>query len=225
MLQILSISTEMVTLSDGAEYRGVYANSESDRELVQALLSKYGCSDLWTSSILPIWEDRAKVVPHEPMLDFNVLRQQKQSEIKQWCYDAITSGISIDLGLTDNNGVALGSLHYSLPERHQTDMRDLANMISAGATHVTWRDDSRVSHMIYTAAQFMQLYKAMSDHILHCRFRSDGLEELLFSYEKSEEHLIRSLSWDTELPTDIQSKVDTLLSTMLGASLLTVAEV
>ena len=220
MLDIVKLSESLVIFSDEETgYTASFSNSAAERKLVQKLLSDNDLSHLWEAVILPEWRDSPITPSIQPIVStLSEMRINKQADIKQWCNQHIVNGISIDLGLVDGAGDPLGPLHYSLTERHQTDMRDLALMIANGATQVTWRDDSRVSHMIYTAEQFMTLYQAMSTYILQCRFRSDGLEELLFSYTDDQVDLITSLNWDTELPAEIQVKSDELLATMLAAN-------
>lgn len=216
MFTIVDIDSSSVLLEDESiGFRGRYSNTASDRTAVQSLLTSN--QDIW-HQILSKWTIEPTVVPDNDLLEFEQLRLQKQSIIKEWCHQKIVNGISIDLGLTGEDGAPLGELHYSLTEQHQSDMRDLASMISNGATQVTWRDDSRVSHMVYTSTQFMTLYQAASVHILQCRFRSDGLEELLFTYSSDQRELINSLTWETELPVDIEEKMQSLLNTMLAAN-------
>lgn len=206
---------DLVLIDEETEFRGCYANSISERKILQ---TKLASTDLWNTVILPIWGDTPTVIHQEPTIDIATIRSNKQTLIKQWCHDKIVEGISIDLGLTDENGNPLDELHYTLSEKNQTDMRDLVNMIAAGAARVTWRDDSRVTHMVYTAEQFMALYQAATVFILKCRFHSDGLEALLFRYTDNQIDDIQSLTWDTELPEDIQSQMDSLLAVMLGQS-------
>lgn len=218
MLNIGYLSEQVVVLLDDAGYTSSFSNSITERTLVQNKLNEAGCFDLWDTDILPVWTDTPLVSEVNLPVNISSLRLSKQSEIKKMCHDVIVSGISIDLGLKDADDNPLGELHYTLSEKNQIDMRDLASMITQGAKQVTWRDDSRVSHMIYTAEQFITLYNAASEYILRCRFHSDGLEELLFSYTDDQLDLILSINWDTELPTHIQTKMDNLLSVMLSTT-------
>lgn len=218
MLNIGYLSEQVVVLLDDAGYTSSFSNSITERTLVQNKLNEAGCFDLWDTDILPVWTDTPLVSEVNLPVNISSLRLSKQSEIKKMCHDVIVAGISIDLGLKDADDNPLGELHYTLSEKNQTDMRDLASMITQGAKQVTWRDDSRVSHMIYTAEQFITLYNAASEYILRCRFHSDGLEELLFSYTDDQLDLILSINWDTELPTHIQTKMDNLLSVMLSTT-------
>lgn len=217
-IEILNINENNISLySSENNWRGSYTNSESDRETLKFILNKNECSDLWETDILPVWGENPTVdIVFEKPVDISILRKNKQIEIKNLCHDNIVKGIDIDLGLTDEKGNLLGSLHYTLSEKNQTDMRDLVGMIQSGMTEVTWRDDSRVTHMVYTAEQFMNLYQASSAYILQCRFRSDGLEALLFSYTDEEVDKIKALNWDTELPKDIEDNMNNLLGIMLN---------
>ena len=213
MIKIEKINENSITLEDvELGYRGIFYNTEVERKIIQEKLSS---TSLWNDEVLPYWGDSPKL-NNDSSIDINNLIKIKQSQIKQSCHDEIVKGISIDLGLNDDQGNPLGELHYTLSEKNQTDMRDLASMISQGATQVTWRDDSRVSHMVYSAEQFMNLYNAVSQYILKCRFHSDALEELLFSYNNDQIDLISSINWNTEIPSEIQSKIDYLLNIMLS---------
>lgn len=217
MAYIIDSITEdsLVILDEETEFRGCYTNSISERNILQKMLTS---TDLWSTTILPVWGDSPTIIHPEPTIDIATIRSNKQILIKQWCHDKIVEGITIDLGLKDESGNPLGQLHYTLSEKNQTDMRDLVNMIAAGTTQVTWRDDSRVTHMVYTAEQFMALYQAATVFILKCRFHSDGLEALLFRYTDNQIDDIQSITWDTELPEDIQNQMDSLLAVMLGQS-------
>lgn len=213
MLTIVNIDENSVLLSDeDTGFRSRYINNESGRMIVQFLTRNN--QELW-DVILAHWATEPTTGPNINEPTFDELRLQKQQIIKKWCYNKIIEGISIDLGLVDDSGNPLGELHYTLTERQQSDMRDLALMITKGATQVTWRDDSRVSHMIYTAEQFMNLYQAATIFILQCRFRSDALETLLFSYSDDRIDLVTALTWDTELPETIQNQMNKLLEIML----------
>lgn len=219
MLSILKITPYVVTLSYGDSFRVTYSNSNAERNALISMLNDEGQSDLWDDNILPIWGDSPTISYPSYGEEYSIedIRKNKQIEIKQMCHDKIVEGISIDLGLVDDMGQPMGELHYSLTELNQTDMRDLVSMISQGATQVTWRDDSRVSHMIYTSEQFLSLYKASTEYILRCRFHSDGLEELLYRYTEDEKELIEALDWDTELPEDIQGQIHDLLNIMIDS--------
>lgn len=212
MLTIEKISdSNLVLVDNDIGYRGVFYNTDIERGIVESKLSD---TNLWNELVLPKWGDTPKI-NNNLSIDINNLRKIKQTQIKQTCHNKIVEGISIDLGLTDEEDNALGELHYTLSEKNQTDMRDLASMIAQGATQVTWRDDSRVSHMVYTSEQFMNLYTVSMQYILKCRFQSDALEELLFSYTDDQVDLISAINWDTELPDNIKTKMDNLLSVML----------
>lgn len=200
----------------GYNSRSLFMNSSDDREKIQLWLKNIDkTSTVFEDNILPVWGDKPTIIP-EPV-DIDKLKQSKQQQIKQWCHNIITNGIDIDLGFKNEDGTDRGSLHYALTEQKQTDMRDLMSLIASGATEVTWRDDSRLTHEVYTAEQFITLYQACTQFIFQCRFKSDGLEELLFTYDNEED--INNLNWDTELPEEIQNNINELLSVaLLGGS-------
>lgn len=204
------------TIQIGLNRRRAFVNSEEGRIMCQEYIKNIDeTSTVFEDVILPVWGDEPTIVP-EPV-DIDKLKLSKQQQIKQWCHNIITNGIDIDLGLKNEDGTNRGTLHYTLTEQKQTDMRDLMSLIAAGATEVTWRDDSRLTHEIYTAEQFTTLYQACTQFIFQCRFKSDGLEELLFTYDNEED--INNLNWDTELPEEIQNNINELLSVaLLGGS-------
>lgn len=228
--------------SDGTESdKYMFQNSEQEREEVRTLLmnqensywiqaNKDAAEELGLESeideentiyvwvpltwdaIIALWGEEPTI--KKKIKTFEDIVNQKQLQIKDWCNIKIVNGIDIDLGLKGEDDKPLGTLHYSLSERKQTDMRDLMSMIAAGAPVVTWRDDSRVSHMVYTAEQFTALYRAATEFIFRCRFHSDGLEELLFSYTEDQVEDVEAIEWNTELPKEIQDKIDSMLETM-----------
>lgn len=217
MMNIVSISADYVVIvyPDQDNFTITYYNCPSGRSKVQSALSE---TTLWDEVILPEWGDAPTVLDPQPTQTISIdkIRSDKQQQIKAICRSKIIEGIDADLGLCDSTGQPLGTLHYTLSEKNQTDMRDLVGMISSGATEVTWRDDSRVSHMIYTAAQFLVLYKLSSEHILRCRFKSDALEELLKSYSDDQVDEIGAISWDSEIPEAIEDRMNELLQVMLN---------
>lgn len=212
----------IIGLVSEKKVRGCYENTESGRQKVKKIFDenevfkkvngKFERASL-EEDIFPIWGDSATIsIDQVPIEE---IRSKKQQQIKNICHNKIVAGVDVDIGLQTDDGEPAGELHYSLTERKQTDMHDLAESISKGATQVTWRDESRVTHQIYTADQFMKLYNAANDHILRCRYLSDALEELLFSYSDNEEDKIKALNWDTELPTEIKERMENLISVML----------
>lgn len=186
-----------------------FLNEPSHRDKLITLLKNLEAEDIFYDQIAPIWD--TKSVSTE--ISVSALREDKRSYIKQRCHELIVQGIDCNVGLVDSEGHSRGTLHYSLTERHQSDMRDLINMIHSGQTQVTWRDDSRVSHEIYSADQFRYLYATACDFILSCRFRSDALELLLDSYGDDRDK-ISELNWDTEIPKEINDQIADLLSVM-----------
>lgn len=216
MSEIVDLSTDFVVIMypENNNFTATYYNSPQGRLLAQSAL---GDDTMWQSEIIPVWGDTPTVSdPSEtPTIPVSKIRSDKQQQIKTLCHNKIVEGIDADVGLTDDEGNPLGTLHYTLSEKNQTDMRDLVSMIAQGATEVTWRDDSRVSHMVYTAQQFLTLYKLSSQHILRCRFKSDALEELVRLYSDDEADKIGSVDWDSEIPPEIEDKMNTLLDIML----------
>lgn len=217
MPEIVSLSADFVVIlyPENNNFTVTYYNSSEGRVLAHSAL----CDDeVWQAEVLPVWGDVPTVLDPQPAPSISIdkIRSDKQQQIKAICRSKIVEGIDADLGLCDSAGQPLGTLHYTLSEKNQTDMRDLVSMINSGATEVTWRDDSRVSHMIYTAAQFLVLYKLSSEHILRCRFRSDALEELLKSYSDEQIDEIGAISWDSEIPEAIEDKMNELLNIMLN---------
>lgn len=199
----------------GLNHRRAFVNSEYGRIKCQEYIKNFDeTSTVFEDVILPVWGDNPTIIP-EPV-DIDKLKQSKQQQIKNWCHNIITKGIDIDLGFKNEDGTDRGSLHYTLTEQKQTDMRDLMSLIATGAKEVTWRDDSRLTHEIYTVEQFTNLYQACTQFIFQCRFRSDGLEELLFRYDTEED--INNLNWNTELPEDIQNNINQLLSIALSGN-------
>lgn len=152
--------------------------------------------------------------PHGDLtvVDLETVRESVRAQIKKACHDKIVEGITVNCGLTNPDGTNRGELHYTLSEKNQQDMRDLATMIAAGSTAVTWRDDSRVAHEIYTAEQFMVLYQAGTQYILSCRFKSDALEVMLNMCTTVEE--MESITWDSEIPPEIQEQMQALWDVM-----------
>ena len=210
MVRIDYIDKNNISITDdSANWCGGYDNSTAGRNDLITELNNRDSAELWDDRILPIWGPAPTI---EWELPIDIVRENKRKYIKDWCYRIIVSGIDYDCGLKNEDGTARGVLHYSLSTKNQTDMRDLASMISNGRTSVTWRDDSRVSHEIYTAAQFLALYAACTQFILKCRFKSDALETMLDSYTTSE--AIDALTWDTEIPAEVQAHIDELWATM-----------
>lgn len=212
MLRIIELSNKHALLIDAENNNWTcsYCNSKVGRSQLLSDLERLDAMNLWDDYIHKQWGD--DIIINDPYDDIEYLRSVIRSSIKSSCRRMIIAGIDVDCGLTDENGAARGPLHYSLSERHQTDMRDLAALIASGLTSVTWRDDSRVSHEIYTAEQFMTLYNACMKHVLHCRFHSDALETMLDSCTTV--HSMLSITWDTHIPEEIQLHMEALWATM-----------
>ena len=212
MLRISELGDANVLLIDAENNNWTcsYCNSKLGRSQLLSDLHRLDAMHLWDDIIHDRWGDDVTVF--DMYDDVEQLRPIVRANIKQLCNRAIVEGIDVDCGLTDENGSPRGSLHYSLSERHQTDMRDLASLIASGLTSVTWRDDSRVSHEVYSAKQFMIVYEACMRHVLRCRFRSDALETLLDKCTDTNSML--AITWDTTIPEDIQSHTDVLWATM-----------
>lgn len=212
MLRIEELTKDGVLLVDreNDNWTCGYCNSTFGRERLMEDLERLDSMKLWDEKIHEQWGDSITIFDiHD---DPEQVRAIVRSTIKSLCNQAIVKGVDVDCGLTNPDGSARGALHYSLSERHQTDMRDLATMLATGLTSVTWRDDSRVSHEVYTAEQFMTLYQTCSRYILRCRFHSDALETILDSC--TDINTMLSINWDTEIPAEIQAHIDELWSTM-----------
>lgn len=217
MITIHQISPNTLCLKDPDRnnWMCTYTNNSIGRKHLMYDLERFDANQLWEDKIKDVWTDD----PLVPDLTVSVdeIRDRVRNNIKSWCKSAIVSGIDVDCGLTNiDDGTSRGSLHYSLTERKQIDMKDLATMISEGKESVTWRDDSRVAHEVYTATQFMKLYDAATKHILKCRFHSDALESLLDSYSNDDIDKIRSIKWEMDLPESIKNHEELLWTTMMG---------
>lgn len=210
MLSIAELSKYTVTLVSDTGAKHTFYNFSTNNNLLRQILAKHDCLELFDNEIKPIWD-----VKMQNDRIIKTKRERKRTYIKEYCHNLIVSGIDADVGLLNDDGSPRGILHYSLTERKQEDMKDLMVMIRLGQEVVTWRDDSRVSHERYTAEQFEKLYTAAANFIFSCRFRSDALEVLLDSYGDDTDK-IDSLTWETEIPSDIQSDMDSLLSLMVS---------
>ena len=143
-------------------------------------------------------------------LDYDEKYKYKIAQIKKACESVIIAG-------TDADVLGAGELHYSLTEIKQRDISTLYAAVQAGAEYVLWHDDSRVMHEKYTAEQFTNLYNILYNFTVSCKIRSDGLEQYVINLYESEGDF-DNITWDTELPDEIQDVVDEQIAIMTGAT-------
>ena len=127
------------------------------------------------------------------------------------CQDYIIAGF-------DANVLGRGDLHYTLDTIKQSDMKNTAERIkTTGATEVFWRDSSRVMYEVYTAEQFLLLYKEASIFMMMQKLYSDGLEQTLRnSYVNHTENSnsaedMKKMRWGYELDAALQTDIDAQL--------------
>ena len=197
--------------SDDSEYE--FDRSLQSMNKIIKLLKSEDSMYLWEDKIKPLWVPTSKL-PYSKKADVSEQREQIRTNIKMMCKQRIVSGVYVDVGLIDADGSPRGELHYPLTERNQSDISELAHLIERGATKVTYRDDSRVTHEIYTSEQFMKLHSAALMYIFRCRLHSDELEALLDSYSDDELDSMKRISWDIEIPQEISKNTEELWSTM-----------
>lgn len=138
------------------------------------------------------------------------IKAERSAAIKAACAEAITGGFDADV-------LGRGPLHYTLTEIQQRDLQTQYAAVQAGATEALWHDSSRVTHEVYTAAQFTALFQAGYTYIISCKIRSDWLEQLshdLADADKLTE--AASVDWSTALPEDYQTQCDAQIAAMLG---------
>lgn len=138
------------------------------------------------------------------------IKEERSAAIKAACAEAITGGFDADV-------LGRGMLHYTLTEIQQRDLQTQYAAVQAGATEALWHDSSRVTHEVYTAAQFTALFQTGYAYIISCKIRSDWLEQLahdLADADKLSE--AAAVDWDTELPEGYQTQCDAQIAAMLG---------
>ena len=127
------------------------------------------------------------------------------------CQDYIIAGFDTDV-------LGRGNLHYTLDTIKQSDMKNTVERIkNTGANEVFWRDSSRVMYEVYTAEQFLLLYKEASIFMMMQKLYSDGLEQTLRnSYVNHTENSnsaedMKKMRWGYELAAALQADIDTQL--------------
>lgn len=206
MLTNEGVCVEMTSSSNAIPHRTAYANNAKGRaEIAEALPEPY------LTTVMSVWRDAPTVLdPVCPAPDPNMLKAQKQAEIKALCETMITNGFDADV-------LGRGPLHYSLTQVKQEDLKVLYAQVEAGAQTVLWHDDSRVMHETYTAEQFLALYQRGMAYIVGCKIRSDGLEQYIIDlFGAGDIDAAMAVAWDTKLPDSLQAEVDRQVTLMLG---------
>ncbi|WP_312941068.1 hypothetical protein [Oscillibacter sp.] len=158
------------------------------------------------------WNEDAyqKYLANLPAPNPEKIREERSTAIKAACAEAITGGFDADV-------LGRGPLHYTLTEIQQRDLQTQYAAVQAGATEALWHDSSRVTHEVYTAAQFTALFQMGYAYIISCKIRSDWLEQLahdLVDADKLTE--AAAVDWATELPEDYRMQCDAQIAAMLG---------
>lgn len=134
---------------------------------------------------------------------------ERSADIKSACGAAIVQGF-------DANVLGRGNLHYTLTEIQQRDMEVLLQKVKDGAAAVLWHDSSRVTHELYTAEQFIQLFGIGYAHMISCKIQSDWLEQLVRDLCGAGDLTgAAAVKWDTVLPENYQAQCDEQISLML----------
>lgn len=130
--------------------------------------------------------------------------------IKAACAEAITGGFDADI-------LGRGNLHYTLTEIQQRDLQTQYAAVQTGATEALWHDASRVTHEVYTAAQFTALFQTGYAYIISCKIRSDWLEQLAHDLADADKLTeAAAVDWNTVLPEEYQAQCDAQIAAMLG---------
>lgn len=138
------------------------------------------------------------------------IKAERSVAIKAACASAIIVGFNADV-------LGRGSLHYTLTEIQQRDLQTQYAAIQAGATSALWHDSSRVTHEVYTAAQFTALFKAGYSYIISCKIRSDWLEQLAHDLADAGKLTeADAVDWNTALPESYQTQCNAQIAEMLG---------
>jgi len=157
-----------------------------------------------------ILSNTAPAEPVEPTLAD--IKAERSAAIKSACAEAITRGFDADV-------LGRGTLHYTLTEIQQRDLQTQYAAIQAGATSALWHDASRVTHEVYTAAQFTALFQAGYAYIISCKIRSDWLEQLAHDLADAANLTdATAVDWATVLPESYQSQCNAQIAEMLGGS-------
>lgn len=197
-----SINIAVIEEGVEGEWRASYMNDDiGRREVERYFIEEVNLPELY-EEVMRVWGNEPTVFyESSPPIPFEIIKEMKVEEIKQLCQKNIIDGITIDIGKVGKDGIPMGELHYYLDLKKQDYMKILYEAIKNGAQEVIWRDESRVSHEVYTAKEFMILFTACTTHILTCQLRSDSLEEYLKTLTDQQE--ISELNWNTELPESI----------------------
>jgi hypothetical protein len=71
-------------------------------------------------------------------------------------------------------------------------------------------------HQIYTAEQFTILYKAMKIYVITCKIKCEALQQyvsdILNGTDADKVSTAKAVNWDTTLPEDIQTEVNSQVS-------------
>lgn len=138
------------------------------------------------------------------------IKVERSVAIKAACAAAIIGGFDADV-------LGRGLLHYTLTEIQQRDLQTQYAAIVAGATSALWHDSSRVTHEVYTAAQFTALFQAGYSYIISCKIRSDWLEQLAHDLADAGKLTeAAAVGWATALPESYQTQCDAQIAEMLG---------
>ena len=143
-------------------------------------------------------------------LNVDAIKAERSAAIKAACAEAITGGFDADV-------LGRGPLHYTLTEIQQRDLQSQDDAVKAGATEALWHDSSRVTHEIYTAAQFTALFQTGYAYIISCKIHSDWLEQLAHDLADADKLTeATAVDWDTELPEAYQTQCDAQIAAMLA---------
>lgn len=157
-----------------------------------------------------VLSNTAPAVPVEPTA--KEVKDERSAAIKASCEAAIIGGFDADV-------LGRGSLHYTLTEIQQRDLQTQYAAVQAGATEALWHDSSRVTHEVYTAAQFTALFQTGYAYIISCKIRSDWLEQLAHDLADADKLTeAAAVDWSTALPEDYQTQCDAQIVAMLGRS-------
>ena len=138
------------------------------------------------------------------------IKTECSAAIKAACAVAIIGGFDADV-------LGRGLLHYTLPEIQQRDLQTQYAAIQDGATSALWHDSSRVTHEVYTAAQFTALFQVGYSYIISCKIRSDWLEQLAHDLaDAGKLSEAAAVDWATVLPESYQTQCNTQIAEMLG---------
>lgn len=236
MVLTFTVTPDDVEFSDGSGWRYSERNSEIGRTAVQKIFQenhviKYESrtyhsavggeeivsfvakSATYEDDILPIWGPEPSINP--PKLLFEDLVNEKISEIKKWCESEIIKGIDIDF--TNSTLETPGIKHYTLTKYHQEDLwiRWLSILNDPELQQISWRDEARVTHELYTVEEFLKLFRAAQEHIFRCKFKSDVLEQKILSYDESQSELVSALTWQTPLSSEENEQVDKFVKLLM----------